>query len=341
MGDTPAAATVDARGRALRDLRISLTDRCNFRCDYCMPKAAFGTHAQFMPRAQILRFDEIVRIARICVTELGARKLRLTGGEPLLRRDLPVLVRELAALSGVEDLALTTNGYLLAEHAQALADSGLTRVTISIDSLDPEKFEQQSGMNRELGRVLEGLAAAERAGLTPIKINCVVQRGVNEDSIEALARRFRGTGHVVRFIEYMDVGTLNDWSRERVVTRDEILQQLARVAPLQALEPAQPGEVASRYRFVDGSAEFGVIASVSAPFCGDCSRARLSADGRLLTCLFAAAGLDLRAPLRDGASDRTLRGLIEQAWRARDDRYSELRAAVPTRRRLEMYQMGG
>jgi cyclic pyranopterin phosphate synthase len=336
---------LDRLGRPLRDLRISVTDRCNFRCDYCMPKAVFHDGYRFMPREEILSFEELSRLARLAVTKLSVSKIRLTGGEPLMRRDLPVLVRMLAAIEGLHDLTLTTNGYLLAEHAKALAEAGLRRVTVSLDALDAETFASMSGMPREVERVLAGIDAAESAGLSPIKINCVVVRGKNEHAIEALARRFRGSPHVLRFIEFMDVGTLNGWDESAVVTATEIHERLSRVAPLEALEASQPGEVAARYRYLDGGGEVGIIASVTRPFCGDCNRGRISADGRLLTCLFAASGISLRDLLRAGATDEELQTAMSAAWRQRDDRYSELRAELRqrdgSRRRLEMYQIGG
>ncbi len=335
----------DRLGRPLRDLRISVTDRCNFRCPYCMPAELFGEDFAFLPRAEILSFEEIARLARLFV-ELGAVKLRLTGGEPLLRHELPSLVSRLAAIPGVEDLALTTNGQLLGRLAEPLAAAGLRRVTVSLDSHDPEIFKRMGGVKFGPERVLEGIAAAERAGLVPIKINCVVQRGVNDEDVVELARRFRGTGHVVRFIEFMDVGTRNGWDLAQVVPAREIVERIDAAFPLEAMEPAYRGEVARRWRYRDGAGEIGVIASVTQPFCGDCTRARLSADGSLVTCLFAKGGIDLKKPLREGASDAVLREIIIGRWRARDDRYSELRSeatAAPDGRRgrIEMYRIGG
>jgi cyclic pyranopterin phosphate synthase len=335
----------DRLGRPLRDLRISVTDRCNFRCGYCMPKEVFHDGYRFMPRAEILSFEEIARLARIAVCGLGVSKLRLTGGEPLLRRRLPELVSMLAAIDGVADLTLTTNGDLLAEHAQALADAGLQRVTVSLDALDAETFARMSGRGHDVNRTLAGIAAAEAVGLAPIKINCVVVRGQNEHAIEALAARFRGTPHVMRFIEYMDVGTLNRWSSKDVVSAEEIRARIERVSPIEPLAPAAPGEVAERFRYADGSGEVGIIAAVTRPFCGDCNRGRLSADGRLITCLFAEGGVSLRDALRAGASDAALLATMIETWRAREDRYSELRAELrgggSGKRRLEMYQIGG
>ncbi|HKU42028.1 MAG TPA: GTP 3',8-cyclase MoaA [Polyangiales bacterium] len=346
----------DRLGRGLHELRISVTDRCNFRCGYCMPQDSFRDDAHFLPHAEILSFEEIARLARVFVSELGVHKLRLTGGEPLLRRQLPTLVRMLAVLPGLSDLALTTNGYLLAEHAQALRDAGLTRLTVSLDSLDAEGFARMSGCTpaqgeQRLMRVLEGIDAAIAAGFAQLKLNAVVIAGQNEASILALAERFRGTPHVVRFIEYMDVGTQNHWQVRDVVSAAEILRRIGARWPLEVVPPQHPGEVAQRYRYRDGRGEIGVIASVTQPFCGDCRRARLSADGQLLTCLFAASGRDLKRPLRAGASDAVLAATLREAWAARADRYSELRAEARTpqppaagrrgRRRLEMYQVGG
>jgi cyclic pyranopterin phosphate synthase len=335
----------DLLGRPLHDLRISVTDHCNFRCGYCMPKEVYHDGYKFLPRDQILSFEEIARLARIAAQGLGVRKLRLTGGEPLLRRELPELVRMLAAIDGVADLTLTTNGDLLAQHAQALARAGLQRVTVSLDALDAATFARMSGRGHDVERVLAGIAAAEAAGLSPIKINCVVVRGQNEHAIEALAARFRGTPHVVRFIEFMDVGTLNRWSSSAVVSADEIRERIARVHPLVAVDASVPGEVAERFRYSDGSGEVGIIAAVTRPFCGACNRGRLSADGRLITCLFAEGGVSLRDPMRAGADDAELLGSMIEAWRARSDRYSELRAELRldagNKRRLEMYQIGG
>jgi len=338
----PPAKPIDSLKRPLRDLRISVTDRCNFRCPYCMPAEIYGERYRFLPRPELLSFEELERLARLFV-ELGVEKIRITGGEPLLRHQLPRLLERLAAIDGVRDLALTTNGYLLAPQAQALADAGLTRVTVSLDSHDEETYRRMSGRDADPTRVLAGIAAAERAGLTPIKINCVVQRGVNEDSIVPLARAFQGTGHVVRFIEFMDVGTLNDWDASQVVSAAEIVARIDVELPLEPAEPNYRGEVARRWRYRDGSGEIGVIASVSAPFCGDCSRARLTTEGKLVTCLFAAGGPDLRGPLRAGASDDELLALIRGIWQRRTDRYSELRAERESheRPRIEMYQIGG
>ena len=335
---------VDQLVRPLRDLRISVTDRCNFRCSYCMPAEVFGERYEFLPRREILSFEEITRIARVAAG-LGAGKLRLTGGEPLLRADLPRLVAMLAALEGVEDLALTTNAYLLPRLAGPLREAGLHRLTISLDSLDPAVFRVLNGVGLTIERVLEGIEAAEKAGFTSLKFNCVVQRGVNEHTLADLARHFRGTGHIVRFIEFMDVGTLNGWDLAQVVPAEEILERVGAEFPLEPAEPNYSGEVARRHRFVDGSGEIGIIASVTQPFCGDCTRARLSADGQLVTCLFASGGHDLKRPLRSGIADGELRDLIRGVWSRRSDRYSELRtaetAASDPSDRIEMYRIGG
>ncbi len=343
MPDSLPLHPADSFGRPLRDLRISVTDRCNFRCPYCMPAEVFGDRYEFMPRPQILSFEEIERLARIFVA-LGATKVRLTGGEPLVRTDVAELISRLAKIDGVKDLALTTNGYLLAGRAEALADAGLQRVTVSLDSLDDEVFQRMTGKGYRVDRVLAGIDAASAAGLGHVKINCVVQRGVNEESIVDLARHFKGTGHIVRFIEFMDVGTLNRWNRDGVVPGVEILERLSASMPLEAAEPNYVGEVARRYAYADGGGEIGIIASVTQAFCGDCTRARLSADGRLVTCLFAEDGLDLKTPLRAGATDAELREYIAGVWTKRSDRYSEERSdpdARISRERIEMYQIGG
>jgi GTP 3',8-cyclase len=329
----------DTLDRPLRDLRISVTDRCNFRCVYCMPKEVFGRDYRFLPRRELLTFEEIERVSRVFVG-LGVRKLRLTGGEPLLRRDLEVLVEGLAGIGDV-DLALTTNGSALAQKARALADAGLDRVTVSLDSLDDEVFRAMNDVDFPVARVLAGIDAAAHAGL-PVKVNVVVKRGLNESSVVDIARRFRGTGHVVRFIEYMDVGASNGWRLDDVVPAAEIVQMIAAEFPLEPLEPNYRGEVALRWRYSDGSGEIGVIASVTQPFCGNCTRARLSADGKLYTCLFAVRGHDLRAVLRSGADDEELDEAISVIWERRTDRYSELRTEQTSRlRKVEMSYIGG
>jgi cyclic pyranopterin phosphate synthase len=344
---------LDRLSRPLHDLRVSVTDRCNFRCDYCMPAAVYADERRFLPNPELLGFDEITRVVAVAARDLGVRKVRITGGEPLLRPRLPELISQLSRLGLLEELTLTTNGVLLAEHAAQLKAAGLTRVTVSLDSLDEAGFARMSGGTHgpsRLPRVLEGIAAATRAGFARLKLNCVVVRGQNEDAILALAERFRGTPHIVRYIEYMDVGTQNGWRSEDVVSAREIVARIAQRWPLEPLAPNYPGEVARRFRYHDGAGEIGVIASVTEPFCGQCQRARLSADGRLLTCLFAADGVALKPLLRGGvpaaadAEDSALRDLLCESWRARNDRYSEERGALGARqprRRLEMYQVGG
>ncbi len=337
-----AAPPSDQRGRVLSDLRISVVDRCNFRCPYCMPEDQYPRDHEFLSKAERLRFEEIERLARIFAS-LGVHKLRLTGGEPLLRRDLPELVRKLAAIPGIDDLALTTNGSLLAPLAQTLRDAGLKRITLSIDSVQPDTFKAMSGGRGDIANVLEAIAASERAGFSPLKINCVVMRGSNDHEILDLIEHFRGSGHILRFIEYMDVGTCNDWKRDLVVPSAHLRAQINERWPLRQLEANYGSEVARRYAFSDGAGEIGFISSVTEPFCGDCSRARLSADGKLYTCLFASAGHDLRGPMRAGASDAELAGLIGAVWNARDDRYSEIRseATLAQREHVEMYAIGG
>ena len=331
----------DQLDRPVRDLRISVTDRCNFRCDYCMPKEVFGRDYPFLEREALLSYEEITRLARVFVG-LGVRKLRLTGGEPLVRRQLPRLVAMLSAIDGVADLALTTNGVLLAEQAEALYAAGLRRVTVSLDSLDDAVFRAMNDVGVSVDPVLAGIEAAERAGLAPIKINAVVQRGVNDHTLVDLARRFRGTGHVVRFIEYMDVGTTNGWRLDKVVPAKEIVARIDSAFRLEPVAPVVPGEVAKRWRYVDGAGQIGMITSVTEPFCGGCTRARLSADGSLYTCLFASTGHDLRAPLRSGATDDELAAVITSVWQGRADRYSEIRSAETAgRNRIEMSYIGG
>ncbi|MDY6996023.1 MAG: GTP 3',8-cyclase MoaA [Actinomycetota bacterium] len=345
-GPTLAGAGVrDQRGRVFRDLRISLTDRCNFRCTYCMPREKFGPEHAYLGRSQLLTDDEIVRLANRFVA-LGAQKIRLTGGEPLLRAGIVGLVSRLADLE--VDLALTTNGTLLPRLAAPLARAGCTRVTVSLDALDDAVFGSMSDTRYRVADVLAGITAAADAGLAPVKINTVVQRGVNDGPglrhLVDLAGHFRGTGHVVRFIEYMDVGGTNGWSRNDVVPSAAVAAAIHARYPIEPVDPAHPGEVASRYRYRDGAGEVGFISSVSAPFCGECSRGRLSADGRLFTCLFAGAGTDLRGPLRAGAGDAELEDLIAGRWRLRTDRYSELRNhgdGASDGARVEMSFIGG
>jgi cyclic pyranopterin phosphate synthase len=338
--DLPAPPR-DTLGRPLHDLRISVTDRCNFRCVYCMPREFFGRDHAFLPRAELLSFEEITRLVEVFV-RLGIEKVRLTGGEPLVRRDLAELVARLAGIRGVRDLTLTSNGVLLAEQAQSLADAGLRRVTVSLDADDDDTFMRMNDAGVPVARVLAGIDAAEAAGLGPIKVNMVVKRGWNEHAVLPMARRFRGTGRVLRFIEYMDVGHSNGWRLDEVVTAAEILARVGAEFPLEPMPPTHPGEVAERYRYTDGTGEIGVIASVSRPFCGGCSRARLSADGQLYTCLFATAGHDLRALVRGDASDADLAAHLRGIWGARTDRYSEIRSADTTGLvKVEMSYIGG
>jgi len=328
----------------MRDLRISVMDRCNFRCPYCMPRETFHEKYRFLGSHERLSFDEIVRLARLFV-QLGVRKLRLTGGEPLLRPNLTELIGDLTGIPGIEDVALTTNGMLLAKYASELKAAGLKRITVSLDSLDPAVFARMSGGFGSPGEVVEGIERARRAGLEPVKINAVVQRGVNDHTVLELLERFRGTGVIVRFIEYMDVGNRNHWSSELVVPSRELAARIAARWPLASLEPGYRGEVAERYAFADGQGEVGFISSVSQPFCGDCSRVRLSSDGALYTCLFATRGTSLRDALRGGASDEQLLELISGVWLRRADRYSELRASLPhgaeEPRKVEMFYIGG
>jgi GTP 3',8-cyclase len=331
---------VDRLGRPIRDLRISVTDRCNFRCVYCMPKEVFGRDYPFLPRAELLTFEEIERLARI-FAGLGVEKIRITGGEPLLRRDLETLLAMLAAIPDV-DLTLTTNGALLARKAQALKDAGLNRITVSLDSLDDATFRAMNDVDFPVDRVLAGIDAALAAGLAPVKVNVVVKRGVNEDGVLPMAEYFRGTDVILRFIEYMDVGHTNGWRLDDVVPASEIVATIDAEHPLEPVEQAYRGEVANRWRYRDGSGEIGVIASVTRPFCGDCTRARLSADGKLHTCLFATRGHDLRALVRGGASDEELTAAIAGIWAVRDDRYSELRTAeTADLPKVEMSYIGG
>jgi len=308
-----------------------------------MPAEVFGDRYEFLPRSELLTFEEIARLARLFVG-LGVRKIRLTGGEPLLRQGLERLIALLARIDGVEDLALTTNGYFLAQKAPALKEAGLHRVTVSLDSLDEEVFKRMNGRGYGPERVLQGIQKAAEVGLRPIKINAVVQRGVNDHTLVDLARYFKGTGHIVRFIEYMDVGNLNGWRLEEVVPAAEILARIHAEMPLEPLEPHYRGEVASRYRYRDGSGEIGLVASVTQPFCRDCTRVRLSTNGQVFTCLFASQGIDLRGPLRAGATDDELRDLITGIWSCRADRYSEVRSSAldsELPRRVEMFQIGG
>ena len=332
--------TTDALHRPLRDLRVSVTDRCNFRCVYCMPKEVFGRDHAFLPREQLLDYEEIERLARVFVAH-GVRKIRLTGGEPLVRRHLERLVAMLARIPGL-DLTLTTNGSLLPGKAKALRDAGLDRLTVSLDSLDDDVFRAMNDVDFPVDRVLAGIEAAEAAGFAPIKVNMVVRRGLNEDGVLPMARYFRERGHILRFIEYMDVGHTNGWRLDDVVPAAELVARVDAELPLEPAEPTYRGEVARRYRYRDGGGEIGVIASVTKPFCGDCTRARLSAEGQLFTCLFAVRGHDLRALVRAGATDEELSDAIGRIWTARKDRYSEIRSErtldLP---KVEMSYIGG
>ena len=336
------AQPVDLLGRRLRDLRISVTDRCNFRCVYCMPREVFGKDFQFLDRAALLTFEEIERVASAFAAH-GVEKIRLTGGEPLLRRELERLVERLVTIDGISDIALTTNGALLARKAQSLADAGLKRVTVSLDSLDNETFQAVNDVSFPVERVLEGIDAALAAGLAPVKVNMVVKRGVNDADVLPMAQFFRDRpGTILRFIEYMDVGTTNGWRLEDVVPAAEIVELIGAEHPLDPVAPSYPGEVANRFRYRDGAGEIGVIASVTQPFCGGCTRARLSAEGQLFTCLFAAKGYDLREIVRGGATDEELRASIASVWNRRSDRYSEIRTAdTAPREHVEMSHIGG
>ena len=332
---------VDQFRRPLRDLRVSVTDRCNFRCTYCMPKEIFGRDYEFLARDLLLSFEEIARLARLFV-DRGVNKIRLTGGEPLLRKNLEQLVSMLADLAGVEDLTLTTNGALLARKADSLAAAGLNRVTVSLDSLDDEVFMAMNDVGFPVAKVLEGIEAAGAAGLTPVKVNMVVKRGVNDGSIVDMAKHFRGSGHILRFIEYMDVGTTNGWCLDDVVPAHEIVERIHVAFPLEPVEPNYRGEVANRWRYKDGSGEIGVVASVTQAFCATCTRARLSAEGSLYTCLFASSGTDFRALLREGADDDQIGEVIDRVWGARTDRYSQLRTeATANLPKVEMSYIGG
>lgn len=339
------ADTLDTLHRPLRDLRISVTDRCNFRCVYCMPKAVFGRDFQFLPPGMLLSFEEITRLARLFMAA-GVGKIRLTGGEPLVRREVERLVAMLAELDGLRDLTLTTNGALLAKKAPALKAAGLQRVTVSLDALDDAVFRAMNDVDFPVDRVLEGIEAAAAVGLTPVKINMVVKRGLNDHCIVDMARHFHGIGHILRFIEYMDVGTANGWRLDDVVPAAEIIERINAVLPLEPAPPNYPGEVARRFRYRDGGGEIGIITSVTQPFCRACTRARLSSEGRLYTCLFASTGCDLRDLLRGGATDDQILATIRSVWAGRSDRYSELRALHTESEseppgRIEMFRIGG
>jgi len=335
-----SGSLVDTRKRGLRDLRISVTDRCNFRCVYCMPKEIFGPDYAFLPRSQLLDFDEITRLVRL-FKERGIVKVRLTGGEPLLRKNIEHLIEKIAAIGGL-DIALTTNGSLLAKKARSLRDAGLDRVTVSLDAIDEPTFQKMNDAGFPVSDVLDGIAAAAEAGLGPIKVNMVVKRGLNEHSILPMARHFRGSGHILRFIEFMDVGSTNGWRMDDVISSKEIVERIGASHPLEPVEAHYTGEVAERWRYRDGSGEIGVISSVTHAFCHDCTRARLSTEGMLYTCLFAQSGYDLRGLLRGGANDAAIREAVTGIWQVRDDNYSEIRTAeTASEGKIEMSYIGG
>ena len=332
---------LDKFRRPLRDLRVSVTDRCNFRCPYCMPAEIYGERYQFLPRNDLLTFEEITRIVNITVG-MGVKKVRITGGEPLVRQDVEKLVSMISRINGVEDLAMTTNAYLLSGMAQTLKDAGLHRITVSMDSVDDDVFQRMNGRGFGTAKVMNGIDSAKRAGFNPIKINAVVQKGINDHTLVDLAKWCRDNGHIPRFIEYMDVGTLNEWKLDEVLPADEIVRIIGEELPVEQLNPAYVGEVARRYRYLDDKGEFGVISSVTQPFCGDCTRLRLSPEGRLVTCLFAEAGTDLREPMRNGATDEQVSDIIQGTWSVREDRYSEERTTMnEPRGKVEMYHIGG
>jgi cyclic pyranopterin phosphate synthase len=335
----PADMLTDTRGRRVRDLRISVTDRCNFRCVYCMPKAVFDHDYAFLSRTQLLSFEEIMRVARHFVDQ-GVEKIRITGGEPLLRKHIENLIEQLATLP--VEITLTTNGSLLPQKARALKDAGLHRVTVSLDGLDDDIFKRMNDVDYPVADVLKGIEAAAAVGLAPVKVNCVVKRGTNDNQILPLARHFRNTGHILRFIEYMDVGSSNGWRMDEVVPSAEIVARISQELPLDVVDSNYSGEVAERWRYRDGGGEIGVISSVTQAFCSTCTRIRLSTEGQLFTCLFAQNGHDLRAILREGGSDDDLRRAIAGVWRGRTDRYSEIRtAATAAARKVEMSYIGG
>ena len=337
-------ALIDKFRRQIKDLRISVTDRCNFRCPYCMPAEIYGESYQFLPKNKILTFEEITRLTKIFV-DLGVSRIRITGGEPLLRKDLPVLINQIASINNISDLSLTTNGYLLERLSQELVDSGLNRVTVSLDTLDQKVFKQMSGRNLDINKILSGIESASSKGLSPMKINCVVKRNVNENSILGLINYFKNTQHIIRFIEYMDVGNLNKWNLSEVVSSKEILEIIKKDFSVQPLEASFKGEVATRYSYLsnDGiKGEIGIISSVTNPFCSSCTRARLTTDGKLVTCLFSNSGLDLKKEIRAGKNDKYIKEIITNYWEKRTDRYSELRSQKTSKnKKIEMYQLGG
>ncbi|MEK3712238.1 GTP 3',8-cyclase MoaA [Bacillus sp. FSL K6-1005] len=340
--NTESRQMLDKRNRPLRDLRISVTDRCNFRCTYCMPAELFGPDYPFLKKEELLSFEELERLATLFVTRFGVEKIRLTGGEPLMRKDMPELIKKLARIPGLRDIAMTTNGSLLPVYAEKLKEAGLKRVTISLDSLEDERFKLINGRGVSVSKVLEGIEAAKQAGLG-VKINMVVQRGVNEKDILPMARYFKENGHILRFIEFMDVGNTNQWEKKDVMTKAEIIDVINEHMPVEPIKPNYKGEVASRFRYLDGSGEIGVISSVSDAFCGSCNRARLSARGELFTCLFASSGYDLRAPVRQGLSDGELTEMIGTVWQNRIDQYSVDRTLSKTagKKKVEMSYIGG
>ncbi|ALS22990.1 MULTISPECIES: GTP 3',8-cyclase MoaA [Paenibacillus] len=339
----PTRSIVDKLQRPLRDLRISVTDQCNFRCRYCMPEEIFGSDYKFLPKEKLLTFEELTRLTRIFVS-LGVEKVRITGGEPLMRRDLPTFIHMISKVGRVKDIAMTTNGSLLAKHAKALKEAGLHRVTVSLDSLDDDRFGQMNGRGFKVSHVLEGIEAAAAAGLQ-IKVNMVVQKGTNDQDVLPMARYFREKGHILRFIEYMDVGNSNGWRLDQVLPSRDIVERIHREMPLEPVGPNHYGEVASRYRYLEGKGEIGLISSVTQAFCSTCTRVRLSAEGKMYSCLFASAGTDLRAPLREGKSDPEIRELITEFWRHRTDRYSEERLSntpeITKKKKVEMSHIGG
>ncbi|HCG91377.1 MAG TPA: GTP 3',8-cyclase MoaA [Dehalococcoidia bacterium] len=335
---------VDTFNRPLKDLRISVTDKCNFRCPYCMPKETFGVAYKFLPKEEILTFEEISRLANIFST-LGVTKLRLTGGEPLLRANISDLIKMLSTISNITDIAMTTNAYLLKSQAKLLKDAGLNRITISLDSLDEEVFGKMNGRGFSVSSVLEGIEAAKTVELTPIKINCVVQKGVNDHTILELSKYCKSNGYTLRFIEYMDVGNQNHWNQNEVLSGEDIIHILNQELPIVPIDKNYPGEVANRYKYTDGEGEIGIICSVTQPFCSQCSRARLSTDGKLVTCLFASGGIDLRDMLRTGGTDQQIYDLISKTWGNRKDRYSEERSTFKNddnqKPKIEMFHIGG
>ncbi|MGG0941107.1 GTP 3',8-cyclase MoaA [Bacillus subtilis] len=339
---TESRQMLDKRNRPLRDLRISVTDRCNFRCTYCMPAELFGPDYPFLKKEELLSFEELERLATLFVTRFGVEKIRLTGGEPLMRKDMPELIKKLARIPGIRDIAMTTNGSLLPVYAEKLKEAGLKRVTISLDSLEDERFKKINGRGVSVSKVLEGIEAAKQAGLG-VKINMVVQKGVNEKDILPMARYFKEKGHILRFIEFMDVGNTNQWEKKDVMTKAEIIDLINEHMPVEPIAPNYIGEVASRFRYLDGSGEIGVISSVSDAFCGSCNRARLSARGELFTCLFASSGFDLRAPVRQELSDDELSEMIGTVWKNRNDQYSVDRtlSKATGKKKVEMSYIGG